>query len=759
VPLGGAATGNVITMHALPGGGVLIGAARGLFRVDPASRAVVAVGGAATGGVFELLDLPGGEVLIVAERGMFRVDPASRAVVAVGGAATGSVFELLALPDGGVLIGAARGLFRVDPASRTVVTVGGAETGSVLELLDLPGGEVLVGSRGGLFFVPALPLSAAVAELLGDPRKWVPETDPKGARNVQFRFMHPCAPVADLLDLRLSVFRAGNSEAERQTPRARSGPNTPVEPGAVILEASARFDKPGDWTLQLTQGTTLIGEPIKFQLAGPTILDRLATAWRWVLAVLGAAYAAFFVSLLWLAHRSAAALRMLLDPAWGPKLLTWPFFLLRHFPAVQRYIFEPWFQNVRRAMPGTEPAFLDPPVAGPQGGTRGASELIGELAARRRLWLQGPTGMGKSAVFAAWERSYFKDYPTLAAAADRYGFILVMLPVRHYAAIDPPEAKAPESWVVECVRRRMEQFGIDVHDATTLRAMLRAGHIAIALDGTNEADRNEAIAAFARQYPMVKLIATSQSDPSEAWDTWRLPATISALRAALLRLWLGDEGGAALEQRLASDGSAAIVSGYDLRLVADLARDDPGSTPLPRGSVELYRAVLARSVRGDGVALDLWPLRQLALKMLVAGRREFSIEEGLQLGEGVAAALSRDGVRVIRRVGKAWEFRHDQMRAFLAASSLAEDAPTVAQLIARVTEQKAFGLRRSEQDLLWGFVAELLRDEDVATLWVYAQEDPGERALLQAALQRVADRRKIRLVRPEATDPSATPSS
>jgi hypothetical protein len=72
----------------------------------------------------------------------------------------------------------------------------------------------------------------------------------------------------------------------------------------------------------------------------------------------------------------------------------------------------------------------------------------------------------------------------------------------------------------------------------------------------------------------------------------------------------------------------------------------------------------------------------------------------------------------------------------------------------RVTEQRAFGLRRDDQEVLWGFVAELMPDEDVAAMWVYAQEDPRERALLQAALQRVADRRKVRLLRPEATDPS-----
>ena len=85
--------------------------------------------------------------------------------------------------------------------------------------------------------------------------------------------------------------------------------------------------------------------------------------------------------------------------------------------------------------------------------------------------------MGKSSVFAAWERTFFtaKDAPSLNAAVRRYGFILIMLPVRHYATLTPPEANRPESWVLEAVRRRLEQFGFATRDLGLIEAMLKAG--------------------------------------------------------------------------------------------------------------------------------------------------------------------------------------------------------------------------------------------------------------------------------------------
>ena len=83
--------------------------------------------------------------------------------------------------------------------------------------------------------------------------------------------------------------------------------------------------------------------------------------------------------------------------------------------------------------------------------------------------------MGKSSVFAAWERAYFvaADVPNLNAAARRYGFILIAIPLRHYAALPVPDANRPESWILEIVRRQLEQHDFTTRDLGLVGAVLR----------------------------------------------------------------------------------------------------------------------------------------------------------------------------------------------------------------------------------------------------------------------------------------------
>jgi hypothetical protein len=89
--------------------------------------------------------------------------------------------------------------------------------------------------------------------------------------------------------------------------------------------------------------------------------DTLAAASPIIVATLTSLFALSFMALLFLAHRSPRAFTMLSDPAWGPRLLTWPFFFLRHVPRVQRWVMEPYFQAVRRTI--ADVPFLDPPVS------------------------------------------------------------------------------------------------------------------------------------------------------------------------------------------------------------------------------------------------------------------------------------------------------------------------------------------------------------------------------------------------------------
>jgi hypothetical protein len=152
---------------------------------------------------------------------------------------------------------------------------------------------------------------------------------------------------------------------------------------------------------------------------------------------------------------------------------------LRHIPAIHCWVLEHWFQNARAAT-RPEAGFVGAPVSSNSREPVLASSLLGHLREPSRLWLQGRSGMGKTSIFAAWERAYSAspDAPTLRAATRRYGFILVMLPVRHFAAGPPPDPNKPETRVLEAVRPRLEQSGLATEDPGLIKAMLNAGNIA-----------------------------------------------------------------------------------------------------------------------------------------------------------------------------------------------------------------------------------------------------------------------------------------
>jgi hypothetical protein len=520
------------------------------------------------------------------------------------------------------------------------------------------------------------------------------------------------------------------------------------------------FDHDGVYQLRVIAvdrfGNRSDPKDINFKVTLPkpkTLWDTLIEEWRFVVATATGILALGFIVLLWLAHDSARAFALLSDTVWA-RWLTWPFFLLRHVPSVQRWVLEPWFQAVRRrAM--TDIPYLDPPVSMATGSLSEGVALLRRLRDSPRLWLHGRSGMGKSSVFEAWDRAYFvaEDVPNLAAAARRHGFILIAIRLRHYADLPVPDANRPESWILEIVRRHLQRHDFTTRDGL-VDAMLKAGHIAVALDGTNEVDHDLALAAFASQFPHTRLLVTSQAIPqslagNERWEVWELPEDIGGLRDGLLALWLGAEQGAVLSRRIAAEAlSRTVVSGYDLRLLADLAAVDPEHAALPADRVGLYHAMLARAIGLDGQPLGLEGLKQLAWTMVMQRRRRIALDDEKALGVGTLSALEREGLRIVRSIGAEHEFRHDQMRAFLGALWLVEETPTLPALQKTATDAGAFNLNRRDQEELWRFVAPLLTSNaDLEALWHFANDDPVERAILLAALQAEADKRGVTLVR------------
>jgi hypothetical protein len=114
----------------------------------------------------------------------------------------------------------------------------------------------------------------------------------------------------------------------------------------------------------------------------------------------------------------------------------------------------------------------------------------------------------------------------------------------------------------------------------------------------------------------------------------------------------------------------------------------------------------------------------------------------------VAGEQAREGLRIVLSIGAEREFRHDQMRAFLAALWLVEEIPNLEVLEKTVADGGAFSLSRPNQEELWGFVAPLLpSDADLEALWRFANDNVLERTYLLHALQAEADKRDVTLVR------------
>jgi hypothetical protein len=177
-----------------------------------------------------------------------------------------------------------------------------------------------------------------------------------------------------------------------------------------------------------------------------------------------------------------------------------------------------------------------------------------------------------------------------------------------------------------------------------------------------------------------------------------------------------------------------IRSGYDVRLVADLVEGGVAAGSLPRTRLGLYDAMLARAREPDGAAYPVARLCAVAWQAWVAGRRD--LVPGETIAPELLEPLRQEGVRLVRTQGGArWQFRHDQMRAYLAARWAAVEEVSPVDLFEATPA--IWRLGRSEQQVVWEFFAGLIGPQRGAPVLDWAVQE-AERAELQVALRRVA---------------------
>jgi hypothetical protein len=663
------------------------------------------------------------------------------------------------LPGAGVLIGAENGWFlaRSADGAATVAPAGKADTGFVPAMHDLPGAGVLIGAENGLFLASSTPLLRANVELRD--RETLDRSPPRPDSDLNFMFTiaaHPCASAADKLDLRLRIAPPGPEAIE-----SKSKPPQNVQFDRELAEAEVAFPlrihKAGEWSFQLISifgGTERpVGEPQHLTFTSEGLLAWLEQ-WAWWLGgglamVLASANAALFL----FARRSAWAWRVATDDGLGTWMLRLATLALSHFPKAQIWILDLYFRRRRAKMPAASP-FLPLPLTSGDGRLDASDKALTPPWTGKRLWVQGSSGMGKTALFRHVTEGHFRDHDTAFAAFAKWGCVVVAFAARDFAGSG--EDKDDSAWVVDAVRAMLSSQGVTFADEKLLSRFLESGSIGVAIDGLNEVNRTLAVTAFTRRFEAAPMLVTSQQPGGERFTTWRLPTDIRAFTADVLRAYLGADAAAAVMTRISASGlKDAIRSGYDVRLIIDLARPDPQYAPLPADRRGLYAAVIVagwpevpeetRREQLNRTAAAAW--RMVSERKPNEDMRRLKPDADLAADLLVALAdapeKDRKAVRLIRRVaGGGFEFVHDQMHAYLAARWFTLDGLGVTELEKMIEASTIWTQAPEERRTLWGFAAALLDNERLIALWARV-EDKEDWDALRRALKSEAERRGL----------------
>jgi hypothetical protein len=462
-PVGKADTDQVWNMRELPGAGMLIlVSGKGLFLARAANGGVTLepVGKADTDRVWNMLELPGAGMLIVAQNGLFLARAANGGVtlerVPKGDASMGS--NMLEFPGSGMLIAADKEWFLARAANGgvTLEPAGRADTGPVFIANELLGAEMLFAAEKGLFLVSRTPLSNANVNLPAWPLN---RSQPRPDADLYFVFSitdHPCASAADNLDLRVKVIPPEGKPILEPTL-----PSISLDRGAAKVGFPLRINREGEWSFQLlsTFGGTErpVGELQHIAFASEDWRAWLEQ-WGWWLGgglaiMLALANAAMFL----FARHSVWAWRVATDDRLGTGVLRVATLALSHFPKAQVWILDLYFHRRRAKAPAAAP-FLPLPLTSRDRELEPSDKALAPPWSGKRFWIQGSSGMGKTALFRHVTDAHFRDHDTAFAAFAKWGCIVAAFAARDFAG--DGEDKDDPAWVVDAVRATLSGQGI-----------------------------------------------------------------------------------------------------------------------------------------------------------------------------------------------------------------------------------------------------------------------------------------------------------
>jgi hypothetical protein len=181
-----------------------------------------------------------------------------------------------------------------------------------------------------------------------------------------------------------------------------------------------------------------------------------------------------------------------------------------------------------------------------------------------------------------------------------------------------------------------------------------------------------------------------------------------------------------------------VQSGYDVKLIADLARV---GQPLPADRLSLYEAIMDFAVSRGEPGYPESIVCEAAWLLWKERSRSFPLNyHGL---DNTRLAPLREANVVVQK-GKAFEFRHDLMRGYLAARWATRHAASSQVTLDRLEEKEIWNLPPTDQNSVFEFLTELRCNsqqslEEIAQL---AAKDTNRRIRLLVAAQASARKRQ-----------------
>jgi hypothetical protein len=478
--------------------------------------------------------------------------------------------------------------------------------------------------------------------------------------------------------------------------------------------------KGGDYAIQI-KVTDLLGNAAKSPPLHFTVRRTPASTISFIAKACGLIYAVVtgvvFTVLVILAKSSQRALDLLTETR-ILKLALYFELAIRYVPAVRIRIFTRYFDGLKRCSEFNE-RFLDQLLEDAVEGRKvPSSNIYGLIRSARAICVKGPPGSGKSALANHFIASYIQELD-LDAAWKTHHFIPIPIPLRH--------ATTPD--LSELARRTVQSYGVTFQDPAVFDRLLDSGGFLLLLDGLNEVPNQRDLIEYARTHPRTYFLLTSQTSSGEAIHEYTLPPVSGKAARTLFEFLLND---ADLQTAVPTELWDSIQSAYDVTILVHIVKNN-GIVPPDR--LGLYSARLA-SLTATSRRADLVDvLCRTAWTLWKAGERRF--DESASLPRD--ALLEARTARIIVPRGEHYEFEHDLIAAYLAARWITTCASGTQITVSRLMDGDIWNLTPAAQDLVFSFVAQLIRQpEELTALYAFAVTEPLKRVRLLTALTSAA---------------------